>query len=297
MTEALSDNLPQVGIGILGGTGLYKIEGIQLRDEVKIDTPFGEPSDSFFIGEYAGTRIAFLSRHGRGHRLLPAEINYQANIYAFKMLGAGHVISINSVGSLKEEIPPRDVVIPDQFFDRTRRKNSFFGQGVAAHVSMAEPICASLAGTLCRAGEKLGLRIHPRGTYICIEGPAFSTRAESHIYRSWGCDVIGMTSATEAKLCREAEICYAAINLVTDYDCWRESEEPVSMEMIMGNVAANVSSAKALLKEVIPQLSGPAGEACACGSALAGCIITSPDVIPQETREKLRHILEKYPGQ
>ena len=297
MTEALSDNLPQVGIGVLGGTGLYKVDGIEVRDEVNIDTPFGEPSDSFIIGEYAGTRIAFLSRHGQGHRLLPAEINYQANIYAFKMLGAGRIISINSVGSLKEEIRPRDVVIPDQYFDRTHRKNSFFGQGVAAHISLAEPVCSALAGSLYQAGEKLGLRIHPRGTYICIEGPAFSTRAESRVYRSWGCDVIGMTSATEAKLCREAEICYAAINLVTDYDVWHDSEEPVSVEMIMGNLAANISSAKALLKEVIPQLAGIADEACACGSALEGCIVTNPEVIPQETREKLRHILEKYPGQ
>jgi len=297
MTEAQSDNLPQAGIGVLGGTGLYRIEGIEVRDEVNIDTPFGEPSDSFVIGEYAGTRIAFLSRHGRGHRLLPTEINYQANIYAFKMLGAGRIISINSVGSLKEEIAPRDLVIPDQYFDRTHRMNSFFGRGAAAHISLADPVCSKLSGSLYEAGEKLGIRVHPRGTYVCIEGPAFSTRAESHVYRSWGCDVIGMTSATEAKLCREAEICYAAINLVTDYDVWRESEESVSVEMIMGNMAANIASAKALLKEVIPQLSATAGEACACGSALAGCIVTDPDAIPRETREKLRHILAKYPEQ
>jgi 5'-methylthioadenosine phosphorylase len=297
MTEAVSDNLPQVGIGILGGTGLYKIDGIEAVDEVKVDTPFGEPSDSFIIGEYGGAQIAFLSRHGRGHHLLPAEINYQANVYAFKMLGAGKIISLNSVGSLKEEIRPRDLLIPDQFFDRTRRKNSFFGQGVAAHISLADPVCNMLAGSLYRAGEKLGLRIHSRGTHICIEGPAFSTRAESHVYRSWGCDVIGMTSATEAKLCREAEICYATINLVTDYDVWRESEEPVSVGMILENVVENISSAKALLKEVIPQLSRDADEACACSSALKGCIVTNPDVIPREAREKLRHILEKYPGQ
>jgi len=296
MTERATDKLPQVAVGILGGTGLYKIEGIEVVDEVKVVTPFGEPSDSFFVGEYNGTKIAFLSRHGRGHRLLPHEINYQANIYAFKMLGVGRIISINSVGSLKEEIRPRDVVIPDQFFDRTRRKNSFFGQGVAAHVSLAEPVCATLAGSLYSAGEKLGLRIHPKRTYICIEGPAFSTRAESHVYRSWDCDVIGMTSATEAKLCREAEICYASISLITDYDVWRESEEPVSVEMIMENVAENSKNAKALLQEVIPQFAGAAEEACSCSQALQGCIVTDSDTIPQQTKEKLRHILEKYLG-
>ncbi len=297
MTENASDDLPQVAVGILGGTGLYNIEGIETVDEVKVTTPFGDPSDSFFIGAYEGAKIAFLSRHGRGHRLLPAEINYQANIYAFKMLGAGSVISINSVGSLKEEVRPRDVVIPDQFFDRTRRKNSFFGQGVAAHVSMAEPVCASLAGALYRAGEKLGLRIHPKGTYVCIEGPTFSTKAESGVYRSWGFDVIGMTSATEAKLCREAEICYASMSLITDYDVWHESEGPVSVEMIMENVAENSSNAKALLREVIPQLSATAQDACACSGALQGCIVTDPAIIPQQSKEKLRHILEKYLGQ
>ncbi len=298
MTEAGVDGTPRIEIGILGGTGLYKIEGIEVKDEVEVKTPFGAPSDNFVIGDYHGTVIAFLSRHGKGHRLLPAEINYQANIYAFKMLGAEKILSLNSVGSLKEEIRPRDILIPDQFFDRTRRKSSFFGQGVAAHVSLAEPVCGRLARALYEAGKKLGLRMHPQGTYICIEGPAFSTKAESHIYRSWGCDVIGMTSATEAKLAREAEICYATMNLVTDYDVWHESEEPVSVEMILENVAQNLSHAKSLIKEVIPMLKneGPA-EACACTDALRGCVVTQPDLIPAESREKLRHILEKYPGQ
>jgi 5'-methylthioadenosine phosphorylase len=297
MTENGTDDLPQVAVGILGGTGLYNIEGIEVVDEVRVATPFGEPSDLFFIGEYEGANIAFLSRHGRGHRLLPAEINYQANIYACKMLGAGSIISINSVGSLKEDIRPRDVVIPDQFFDRTRRKNSFFGQGVAAHVSMAEPVCASLAGALSRAGESLGLRIHPKGTYVCIEGPTFSTKAESGVYRSWDFDVIGMTSATEAKLCREAEICYASVSLITDYDVWHESEGPVSVEKILENVAENSSNAKALLREVIPQIAGPDRDECSCSGALEGCILTDTAIIPQQAKEKLRHILEKYLGQ
>jgi len=274
MTDANTDQLPQVEIGILGGTGLYGLEGFEFREEVAVDTPFGVPSDSFVIGEYAGARVAFLSRHSKGHRLLPAEINYQANVYAFKMLGASKVISINSVGSLKEEIRPQDILIPDQFFDRTRRENSFFGQGVAAHVSMAEPVCSSLAATLYDAGQSLGLNMHARGTYICIEGPTFS-----------------------AKLCREAEICYASISLITDYDCWRESEEPVSVEMIMENVAANTRNAKALLNEAIPRLVEVPLESCACSSALSGCIVTDQKIIPQASREKLRHIIEKYLGQ
>ncbi len=298
MTAAAADGYPQVEIGILGGTGLYRIEGIEVKDELEVKTPFGAPSDNFVIGDYHGTGIAFLSRHGKGHRLLPAEINYRANIYAFKMLGTEKIVSLNSVGSLKEEIHPRDILIPDQFFDRTRRKNSFFGQGVAAHVSLADPVCRPLSRTLYEAGIKLGLRMHPRGTYICIDGPAFSTKAESHIYRSWGCDVIGMTSATEAKLSREAEICYASMNLVTDYDVWHESEEPVSVEMILENVAQNLSHAKSILKEVIPllQAAGTA-DGCACGDALRGCVVTQPDLIPADSRDKLRHILEKYLGQ
>jgi len=294
LTKPAGEALPQVEIGIVGGTGLYKIDGIQVVDEVRVTTPFGDPSAAYILGEYADTRIAFLNRHGPGHGLPPSEINYRANIYAFKMLGAGKLLSINSVGSLKEEIKPRDIVVPDQFFDRTHRDCSFFGQGAAAHISLADPVCTDLAKILFEAGRDLDIRIHPRGTYICIEGPAFSTKAESHIYRSWGCDVIGMTSATEAKLSREAEICYASLNLVTDYDVWHESEEPVSVEMILENVAKNLSHAKAILKRAIPRLREKTGSACSCGSALAGCLVTQPEVIPGETREKLRHILEKY---
>ena len=285
-----ADQEHRADIGILGGTGLYKIDGIEDVEEVSLETPFGKPSDSLFLGSLEGKRVAFLSRHGRGHLLLPSEINYQANIYGFKMLGVDRVLSINSVGSLKEEIKPRDIVIPDQFFDRTRRINSFFGKGVAAHISFAEPVCAQLSGILYQAGKDLDLPIHPRGTHICIEGPAFSTKAESRIYRSWGCDVIGMTSATEARLCREAEICYASLNLVTDYDVWHESEETVSVEK-------NIDNARAILKRAIAMLPERGEYACACNSSLAGCVVTQPDIIPREAREKLRYIIEKYLGQ
>jgi 5'-methylthioadenosine phosphorylase len=297
MPDPNNQKLPRVDIGILGGTGLYDFDGMEITGETWVETPFGAPSDAFILGDYGDVSVAFLSRHGRGHRLLPSEINYRANIYAFKMLGARRIVSINSVGSLKKEIHPRDIVVPDQFFDRTRRVNSFFGQGVAAHISMADPVCGFLAGVLSEAGKDLELDIHPRGTYICIEGPAFSTRAESRIYRSWGCDVIGMTAVTEAKLSREAEICYASMSLVTDYDVWHESEEPVSVEMILENVSRNIAHAKSLLKRVIPMLWQGPEHTCACASALEGCIVTRSDIISRESRENLRHILDKYLGQ
>ncbi|NOR15330.1 MAG: S-methyl-5'-thioadenosine phosphorylase [Candidatus Aminicenantes bacterium] len=296
MTEKTREDLPRVDLGILGGTGLYNIEGIEVETEIAIETPFGSPSDSFVIGNLAGAKIAFLSRHGRGHTLLPAEINYQANIYAYKMLGVGKLLSINSVGSLREEIKPRDVVIPDQFFDRSRRISSFFGKGVAAHVSVAEPFCRELSQVIYDAAQELGVPAHLGGTYVCIDGPAFSTKAESRVYRSWGCHVIGMTAASEAKLCREAEICYAAMNLVTDFDVWHESEEPVTVEIILENLAENIDNAKAIIKRVIPKMVG-SGSACGCSNALAGCIVTQEDLMPQESKEKLRHLIEKYLGQ
>jgi 5'-methylthioadenosine phosphorylase len=297
MTAADQENLPQAEIGILGGTGLYKIDGIEDVEEVNLETPFGKPSDAFILGSLEGRGVAFLCRHGRGHRLIPSEINYRANIYGFKMLGVERILSVNSVGSLKEEIKPRDMVVPDQYFDRTRRPNSFFGKGAAAHISFAEPVCVQLAGLLSQVGKDLGLQIHPEGTHICIEGPAFSTKAESHIYRSWGCDVIGMTSATEARLCREAEICYATLNLVTDFDVWHETEETVSVEMILENMQKNIDNAKNILKKTIAILPDRGAYACACQRALKGCIVTQPDLISREAREKLRHIIEKYLGQ
>ncbi len=285
-------------VGIIGGSGLYEMAGLVNTEWVRVESTFGEPSDDLLFGEIDGHRVVFLPRHGRGHRLPPTAINFRANIDALKRAGVTDVLSFSAVGSLREDLAPGAFVIVDQFIDRTfARAKTFFGAGLAAHVSMSRPVCARLGDAVEAAARGAGLPVTRGGTYITMEGPQFSTLAESLLYRSWGCDVIGMTSATEAKLCREAEICYATINLVTDYDVWRESEEPVSVGMILENVVENISSAKALLKEVIPQLSRGADEACACSSALKGCIVTNPDVIPREAREKLRHILEKYPGQ
>jgi 5'-methylthioadenosine phosphorylase len=281
-------------IGILGGTGLYEIDGIKDIHEVPLETPFGKPSDAYITGTLEGKRVAFLSRHGRGHRLLPSDINYQANIYGFKMLGAGRIISVNSCGSLKQGIRPRDIVFSDQFFDRTRRKSTFFGGGIAAHISFAEPVCPELNEALFASGKELGLRVRKGGTYLCIEGPAFSSRAESRIYRLWGCDVIGMTSATEAKLCREAEICYATMNLVTDYDVWHAEEATVSVELILQNLVLNIQNAKAIIKKTIASLPPQRGERCGCGRALENCIVTRAALIPPEVKERLRFIIAKY---
>jgi 5'-methylthioadenosine phosphorylase len=266
-------------IGILGGTGLYEIDGIKVLQEKTIETPFGKPSDSYVIGTLEGKKVAFLARHSRGHRILPSEINFRANIYGFKMLGVERIISVNSVGSLKEE---------------TRRKSTFFGEGIAAHIGFAHPVCPELSQILFEEGKKLDVRIHLGGTYLCIEGPAFSTKAESRIYRSWGCDVIGMTSVTEAKLCREAEICYTTMSLVTDYDVWHEEEESVSVELILGNMRRNIHNAKNILEEALAKIPSERGEACECSHAIKNCIVTSLELIPQETKQKLQHIIGKY---
>jgi len=294
MAAEKNEKLPRVEIGILGGTGFYEIEGIESIEEVKFETPFGKTSDAFIIGSLEGKRVAFLNRHGRGHKILPSKINYRANIYGFKMLGVERVISVNSVGSLKEQIKPRDIVLTDQFFDRTHRENSFFGKGIAAHVSLAYPVCPDLSGVLFNTGEELKLRVHQGGTYICIEGPAFSSRAESNIYRSWGCSVIGMTSATEAKLCREAELCYSTMNLICDYDAWHEVEEPVTIEMILESMDQNIHNAKAIIKKAVASLPSQRESRCDCGQALKNCIVTQPDSISEESKKKLRYIIEKY---
>jgi 5'-methylthioadenosine phosphorylase len=294
MTTRNPENLPQVEIGLLGGTGLYEIEGIEVFETIALDTPFGQPSDSYIIGELEGKNVAFLSRHGKGHPLTPSDINYRANIYGFKKLGVTRVISTNCVGSLKEDLRPRDIVFADQFFDRTRRRNSFFGEGIAAHVGFAHPVCPELSGLLFGAGQKLGVRCHLGGTYICIEGPLFSTKAESEIYRSWGCDVIGMTSVTEAKLCREAEICYSTMNLVTDYDVWHETEETVSIEMILENLRRNIQNAKNIIKKAITTLPEDRGSKCECSQSLKNCIVTHPDHISPELKKKLFYIIRKY---
>ena len=294
MPKPQNSNLPKAEIGILGGTGLYEIDGIEGIKEISLETPFGKPTDNYVLGILEGRRIAFLSRHGRGHRFLPSEINYRANIYGFKMLGVERLISANSCGSLKEEIKPRDIVFSDQFFDRTRRENTFFGEGAAAHISFAHPVCEDLSGVLYETGTSLGLRVHKGGTYICIEGPSFSTIAESKIYRSWGCDVIGMTSATEAKLSREAEICYATMNLVTDYDVWHEIEETVSVELILENLRLNIDHAKSIIKKTLAGLPPKRSETCDCAQAVKNCIVTKPDLIPEALKSKLYPIIGKY---
>ena len=285
---------PHAEIGILGGTGLYEIDGIKNLKEVKLKTPFGAPSDAYVVGTLEGRKVAFLSRHGRGHRLLPTDINYRANIYGFKMLGVKRIISVNSCGSLKEEIRPRDIVFSDQFYDRTRRVNTFFGGGIAAHIGLAEPVCTDLSKFLYDTAVCLGVRAHLGGTYICIEGPAFSTRAESEIYRSWGCDVIGMTAATEAKLCREAEICYSTMNLATDYDVWHAEEEDVSVELILANLKLNINNAKVIIKKALAtlpiELKGP----CDCQSALKNTIVTDPKLIPAAKKKQWLLIIGKY---
>jgi 5'-methylthioadenosine phosphorylase len=291
----MTNKLPQVKIGILGGTGLYEIEGIEDVRELSLETPFGPPSDSFIWGKLEGQEVVFLSRHGRGHFILPSEINYRANIYGLKMLGVQSIISVNSCGSLKEGIKPLDIVLSDQFFDRTyRRRNTFFGEGLAAHISLAQPVCANVSQVLFDSAKALGFRVKLGGTYICIEGPHFSTKAESKIYRQWGCDVIGMTSVTEAKLAREAEMCYATMNLVTDYDVWHETEEGVSVEMILENLSENIHNAKEVIKKAISLLPTSGGDSCKCLGALQGCLVTHPDLIPPEKKAELFYIINKY---
>ncbi|HDT12887.1 MAG TPA: S-methyl-5'-thioadenosine phosphorylase [Candidatus Aminicenantes bacterium] len=285
---------PLATIGILGGTGLYEIEGFRNKREIRIRTPFGGPSCAYVVGSLGGRRVAFLARHGRGHRLLPAEVPYRANIFGFKKLGIERVISVNSVGSLREDIHPRDIVLPDQFFDRTRRPNTFFGEGLVAHVSLAEPVCPVLSGALHEAASGLGLRSRLGGTYVAIDGPAFSTKAESRAYRAWGGDVIGMTAATEARLCREAEICYATLSLVTDYDVWHETEEAVTVEIVLQNLSHNIASAKAVIRAALEALGRGRDRGCACGSALANTIVTAPAAITAATRKKLGPLVDKY---
>jgi 5'-methylthioadenosine phosphorylase len=286
--------LPRAEIGILGGTGLYEIEGITSLKEYRLKTPLGDPSDAYVVGELEGRTVAFLSRHSRGHRLLPSDINYRANVYGFKMLGVERLISINSVGSLREEIHPRDFVFADQFIDKTARRSSFFGEGIAAHIALAEPVCRALSKRLYAAAVALGVRAHLGGTYVCMEGPAFSTKAESLMHRGWGGSVIGMTGATEAKLFREAEICYATMNLATDYDCWHEDEEGVSVEMILENLRLNIANAKAVIKKVLAALPPHDETACGCRRALAGAIVTDPKLIAPAVRKRLDLIIRKY---
>jgi len=285
--------MPDVEIGILGGSGLYSMEALRDIEEYAVSTPFGEPSDKYVIGTLHGRRVAFLPRHGKGHRYLPSELNFRANIYGFKSLGVNRILSASAVGSMKAELKPMDIVIPDQFIDRTyARKSTFFGNGLAAHVSFADPICRQLADIVQNGAEKVGQSITRGGTYICIEGPQFSTRAESLLYRSWGVDVIGMTNLQEAKLAREAEICYCTIALVTDYDCWHEEEEPVTAEMVIACLHKNAENAKRLVAAAVAEM--PSDYTCGCHEALKFAVITDPAMISTESRTNLALILNKY---
>ena len=284
-------------IGIIGGSGLYKMEALKDVEEIEISTPFGSPSDVIILGTLEGTRVAFLARHGRNHTLLPAELPYRANIYAMKQLGVEYLISASAVGSLKAEVKPLDMVIPDQFIDRTKNRiSTFFGEGIVAHIAFGEPICHNLSTILAEAIASLSLldvTLHNGGTYVCMEGPAFSTKAESHLYRSWDATVIGMTNLPEAKLAREAEIAYATLALVTDYDCWHPDHDTVTVEMVIGNLHKNAANAQKVIRETVKRLSAnpPASEA---HSALKYAILTNLEKAPAATKEKLALLLEKY---
>ncbi len=285
--------MAEATIGILGGTGLYQMEGLEDVREVEVETPFGPPSDRFLVGRLGGKQVAFLARHGRGHRHIPGEVPVRANIYAFKALGVERLISVSAVGSMREELHPLEIVIPDQYFDRTHsRPNTFFGRGIAVHISFDQPVCPHLSDALYRAAVQAGGRVHRGGTYLCMEGPAFSTKAESRIYRRWGVDVIGMTALPEAKLAREAEICYATLAFVTDYDVWHESEAAVTVDLILENLRKNTAMAQEVIRAVVPQLDGERD--CLCARALEAAIVTPAEMMPPEEKERLRLLLGKY---
>jgi 5'-methylthioadenosine phosphorylase len=280
-------------LGVIGGSGLYRMAGLRDRREERISTPFGDPSDAYVLGTIDGRDIAFLARHGVGHRFLPSEINFRANIYGFKSLGVERIVSVSAVGSLREALVPLDVVVPDQFIDTTRhRPSTFFGSGIVAHVSLADPICPDLANGLVATARACGARVHAGGTYLCIEGPQFSTRAESHLYRSFRADVIGMTNAQEVKLAREAEICYSTLAMITDYDCWRPEEAAVTVQEVVARLNDNAAMAQSIVARVLASLPEP--RACACATALKNAILTEPSRIPREARDRLRLLVGKY---
>ncbi|MBN1548260.1 MAG: S-methyl-5'-thioadenosine phosphorylase [Syntrophaceae bacterium] len=285
--------MSDVKIGVIGGSGLYEMETLTDVQRMKIETPFGDPSDEYILGTLEGIRVAFLPRHGRGHRISPSELNFRANIYGFKKLGVEHIISVTAVGSLKEHIHPLDIVVPDQFFDRTRQRvSTFFGDGLVAHIAFADPVCPDLSELIYQTALAQGATVHKGGTYLCMEGPAFSTRAESNVYRQWGMDIIGMTNLQEAKLAREAEICYATMAMVTDYDCWHEEEEDVSVEAIIQNLMKNAALAKQVIQALVPKIRGE--RPCVCSNALQYALITDRRMIPEATKAKLDVIVGKY---
>ncbi len=281
-------------IGVIGGSGLYEIEGLTDIEEVKVETPFGDPSDLYVTGVLNGVKLVFLPRHGRGHTFLPSEVNYRANIFGMKKLGVERIISVSAVGSMKEEIVPGHIVIPDQFFDRTQgqRSSTFFGNGLVGHTQFADPICADMATLVCEAAVEAGATVHKGGTYICIEGPNFSTRAESNIYRSWGVDIIGMTNIPEARLAREAEICYTTVALATDYDCWYAEHDDVSVDAVIAVIKQNVAMARNIIKIAAGKVAKT--RPCSCGEALKFAVMTSPDKISGEIRKDLDLLIGKY---
>jgi len=285
--------LSQAEIGIIGGSGLYSMPGLTDVRELRQQTPFGDPSDVFVLGTLEGRKVAFLARHGRGHRILPTELNFRANIFAFKQLGVERIISVSAVGSLKEEHKPLEFVIPDQFFDRTRHRiDTFFGDGLVAHISFADPVCGELSKVVEAACAKAGVTGKRGGTYLCMEGPQFSTKAESNVYRSWGMDVIGMTNLQEAKLAREAEICYVTVAMVTDYDCWHPHHDAVTVDQVVAVLLKNAENAAKVVRETVAAM--PKNRSCKCGSALAHALLTERDKIPAATKQKLALIVGKY---
>lgn len=287
----MSDSAP---IGIIGGSGLYAMDEVQVREEVTVDTSFGSPSDKLIVGTLRGHPVVFLPRHGRGHLIPPSQLNFRANIMAMKLLGVERIIAVSAVGSLREEIEPGHMVVIDQFFDRTKaRISTFFDEGIVAHITFASPVCDHLRGALIEGCQNSELTVHPQGTYLCMEGPQFSTKAESNVYRQWGMDVIGMTNLQEAKLAREAELCYATLALSTDYDCWHEEHDAVTVEQVIATLQRNVSHAQKVLAEVIPAL-GAQERTCSCGSALKNAIISDRKALTPEVQERLRPLLEKY---
>jgi 5'-methylthioadenosine phosphorylase len=283
----------QAEIGIIGGSGLYAMNGLANTREIRVKTPFGDPSDAFVLGTLEGKRVAFLARHGRGHRILPSEINYRANIYAMKLLGVERIISVSAVGSLKEDMRPGEFLVADQFFDRTKgRVSTFFGEGIVAHLAFAHPTCGQLSGVLADACVHEAVMVHRRGTYVCIEGPQFSTLAEAEVHRQLGFEVIGMTNVTEAKLAREAEICYATIAMITDFDCWHPEHESVTASQIMATLSQNAENAQKVLRTAVRELT--AARTCKCGSALRHSLVTDLKIVPKATKKKLAAIIGKY---
>jgi 5'-methylthioadenosine phosphorylase len=284
---------PKAVMGIIGGSGLYEMSGLTDMKETRVKTPFGEPSDAIVLGTLQGKRVAFLARHGRGHRILPGEINYRANVYAMKMLGVERIISVSAVGSLQEDLRPGEFLVPDQFVDRTKgRVSTFFGDGLVAHVAFAHPTCGQVSSTLADASVHCGVPVHRRGTYICMEGPQFSTLAEAHMHRQFKFEVIGMTNVTEAKLAREAEICYGTIAMITDYDCWHPEHESVTASRIMATLSQNAENAQRVLREAVSAM--PVERSCKCGSALKNALVTNLKIVPSTTKKRLAAILGKY---